>query len=269
MSSSTSTTDSAARKQQRRNRFFEAISTTASPSDAGSPSLEQSKKMAESKKQQKAKEQPPKVQQSAQGKPGASTSKPSKFAPAALSAAEVELLKSMKHEQEKKKATPMGPALGKTLEEQKRAHQALELLWSAPAHTLPAEMLAYRTRCMQLGDPLEKLKSAPMGSLPPELQKLKREQATQRHDIDYDDAYGHTDIKRRMSKLLRENNEPDFPWDDFAVDFADVEKTRELQARMQARFASLQRRKPKVFAEFFQLHMKYMKADEPKQTLDW
>lgn len=218
--------------------------------------------------QQKAKAQPDKVPP---GQPGTScASTASTSAPTSnLTPEEIELLKSMKCSDSKESSSSDKPKWGATLEEQKESHRIMEIFCNTPSHLLPPDLLAQRNRLESLHDPLKKLKTAPMKSLPPELQRLKRERAGQCEELDLDEAFGTTDIKRRMSKLLRENREPDFAWDDLGVNPENREKTKVLQDKLQAYTFSLQRRKPKVLAEFIKLIFEYMNADEPVQMLNW
>lgn len=174
--------------------------------------------------------------------------------PSPLTTDEIDLLKKLYSEEKARKKTDSELAqMARDLKADTEKYSLIRrgVRWASRQtdDKLPPELLAMRTQWNARHVALSKLERAPMSSLPPELQAYKRMRAGRR-DIDVmDEAVGRTDIERRIQKLLRDHNEPAYPFNDLGAATGDYVAIGPVLLKLRAQMASLQRRKPEVYEE--------------------
>lgn len=125
----------------------------------------------------------------------------------------------------------------------------MEALVSKPDSELPPELLTERQVLHEAMDPLYRLISVPMSSTPPKLRPLKRHvEAT------LGPSRGAGEVRRRIGKFLRDNGEPEWPFDDGNLaSMWDGNNFKETCDNQDDRIFDLKLRKPDVCAQLLKL----------------
>lgn len=254
MSTSPCTSSTDAQKEARRRRFFAAISSSSQQQ-----SQPQTKKQpqAESEKAQQAKSS-----SSASAAAGASVASNATAAP--LSEASKAFL-MRKYQEELKNPAPECD-LPTDPESQAMVRAGMQALMSAEPSKLPPGLAMMQRKMMEMEGPMRELEQVPMESLPPELQKLKREDAERRASIppQHQDPWGVVENQDRINKLLRDNGERELPFDELDDCLSSELPAKQLRAQQLCQaFAvsqtDLMTRKPQLAAVIARLLQEGMK----------